>query len=63
MKPINTLLIISIVIPKSTISNHNSVSYSQVGKNLLNEPEIIKLQRDVDYYTRKLEQEKRYHYS
>lgn len=48
-------------IPRSTAqTNQNSVNYSQIGKNLLNEPEIVKLQRDVDYYTRKLEQEKRW---
>ena len=30
-------------IPKSNHSTNNSVNYSQIGKNLLNEPEIIKL--------------------
>jgi hypothetical protein len=30
-------------IPRSQHSTNNSVSYSQIGKNLLNEPEIIKL--------------------
>jgi hypothetical protein len=36
------------------------MSYTSLGKtSLLNEPHIITLQREVENYTRKLEQEKR----
>jgi hypothetical protein len=38
--------------------SNRSISLSRAG-NLLGEPEIVKLQRDLDSYTRKLEQEKR----
>ena len=45
--------------PGSQSNTNRSVSYSYAGKSILNEPISVKLQRDVDLYTRKLEQEKR----
>jgi len=38
--------------------SNRSISLSRAG-NLLSEPEVVKLQRELDNYTRKLEQEKR----
>ena len=40
--------------------SQRSASYSNASKNLSSESEVQRLQHEVDNYTRKYEQEKRY---
>lgn len=48
----------------NTLNLTKSVSQSQLlGRSLLTEPQTVSMQKEVDTYTRKLEQEKRRLYS